>query len=154
MLNAGKGFATVEEVTGEDGQPDLLLTLDRDKIESVGKPAIGEFLQKLHIYKSLGDDENGRKLYEELSEVKETGPYPFAKWRDIVLARKQPKSILVQANTVVGSDGKVALREYEASHEGFIQSWAERFPAEEFAPIEKHLAHIAERDQAYFTSTA
>ena len=153
MLNAGEGFATVKEITGKDGQPDLLLSLDRNKIESVGKPAIGQFLQKLQIYKTLGDDENGRKLFEELSKVKETGPHPFAKWRDIVLARKQPKSILVQANTVVGSDGKVALREYEASHEGFIQSWAERFPAEEFAPIEKHLAHIAERDQTYFTST-
>ena len=154
MLNAGEGFATVEEVTSDDGQPDLLLTLDRDKIESVGKPAIGAFLQKLHIYKSLGDEENGRKLYEELSEVKETGQYPFAKWRDIVLARKEPKKILVQANTVVGSDGKVALREYEASHEGLMRSWAERFPAEEFAPVEKHLVDITGQDRAYFTSTA
>ena len=99
MLNAGKGFVTVVEVTGEDGKPDLLLTLDRDKIESVGKPAIGEFLQKLHIYKSLGDEENGRKLYNELSEVKETGPYPFAKWREIVMARRKPRKMFVQGHT-------------------------------------------------------
>lgn len=79
MLNAGEGFVTVEQVTGDDGEPDLLMTLDRDKIESVGKPAVGEFLKKLHIYKSLGDDESGRKLYEGLSQVKETGPHPFAK---------------------------------------------------------------------------
>ena len=79
MLNAGEGFVNVTQVTGEDGEPDLLMTLDRSKIERVGKPAIGEFLKKIHIYKSLGDDESGRKLYEELSEVKETGPHPFAK---------------------------------------------------------------------------
>ena len=79
MLNAGEGFVNVTQVMGEDGEPDLLMTLDRSKIESVGKPAIGEFLKKIHIYKSLGDDESGRKLYEELSEVKETGPHPFAK---------------------------------------------------------------------------
>ena len=60
----------------------------------------------------------------------------------------------LQANTVVGSDGKVALREYEASHAGLMRSWAERFPAEEFAPVEKHLVDIAEKDRAYFTSTA
>ena len=79
MLNAGKGFVNVEQVTGDDGEPDLLLTLDRSKIESVGKPAIGEFLKKIQIYKTLGDDESGRALYEELSRVKATGPFPFAK---------------------------------------------------------------------------
>ena len=60
----------------------------------------------------------------------------------------------MQANTVVGSDGKVSLREYEASHEGLMRSWAERFPAEEFAPVEKHLVDITGQDRAYFTSTA
>ena len=60
-----------------------------------------------------------------------------------------------QANTVIGSDGRVALREYEASHEGLIRSWVERLPAEEFVPaVERQLVDIAERDRAYFTSTA
>jgi len=155
MLNAGEGFVSVEQVTGEDGEPDLLFTLDRNKIESVGKPAVGEFLKRLHIYKSLGDDESGRELYEGLSQVKESGPHPFAKWRAIVLARKKPRNMFVQANTVIGSDGKVALREYEASHEGLIRSWAERLPAEEFvSAVERQLVDIAERDRAYFTSTA
>ena len=48
----------------------------------------------------------------------------------------------------------MSLREYEASHEGLMRSWAERFPAEEFAPVEKHLVGITEKDRAYFTSTA
>ena len=76
------------------------------------------------------------------------------RWRAIVLARKKPRKMFVQANTVIGNDGKVALREYEPSHEGLIQSWVERLPAEEFAPVEKHLVDMVERDRAYFTSTA
>ena len=58
-----------------------------------------------------------------------------------------------QANTVE-KDGEVELREYEASHEGMIQSWAERIPAEEFVAVEKHLVDITEADRRYFTSTA
>ena len=55
MLNAGEGFLDVKEVKGEDGNPDLLLTMDRSKLVSVGKPAMGEFLKKLQVFKSLGD---------------------------------------------------------------------------------------------------
>ena len=55
MLNAGEGFVDVKEVKGEDGMPDLLLTMDRSKLVSVGKPAMGEFLKKLQVFKSLGD---------------------------------------------------------------------------------------------------
>ena len=55
MLNAGEGFVDVKEVKGEDGNPDLLLTMDRSKLVSVGKPAMGEFLKKLQVFKSLGD---------------------------------------------------------------------------------------------------
>ena len=55
MLNAGEGFVDVKELKGEDGNPDLLLTMDRSKLVSVGKPAMGEFLKKLQVLKSLGD---------------------------------------------------------------------------------------------------
>ena len=51
-------------------------------------------------------------------------------------------------------DEAMTLRNYEATHEGMIQSWAERFPADEFALIDGHLKDMAEKDRAYFTSTA
>ncbi len=49
MMEAGEGFLKVEQVDGEDGKPDLLITMDRTKIESVGKPAVNQFLKKLQV---------------------------------------------------------------------------------------------------------
>ena len=60
---------------------------------------------------------------------------------------------LLQANTVVKNEA-LTLHDYDATHEGMIQSWAERFPAEEFAQIDADLKKIADKDQAFFTSTA
>lgn len=49
------------------------------------------------------------------------------KVRDQVLRCKQPRKVFVQANTVLDeSSGKVELKEYDASCEGMIKSFAER----------------------------
>ena len=52
-MEAGEGFVSVKAITGDDGKPDLLLSMDRTKVESVGKPAIGEFLKKLQVSRHL-----------------------------------------------------------------------------------------------------
>ena len=152
LLEAGEGFVTLKEIKGEDGKPDLLLSMDRSKLESVGKPAIGEFLKKLQVYKSLGDVDSAKAMYDHYSEVREDGPYPFAKWRDIVLDRKTPRKMLVQANTVL-KDEKLSLVNYEPTHEGMIKSWAERLPAEEFEECDKILKELHEKDEPHFRST-
>ena len=43
------GLVKVTEVTASDGQPDLLIQLDRQKIPTTGKAAIASFLQKLQV---------------------------------------------------------------------------------------------------------
>lgn len=49
LLECEGNFINVEKVTGEDGKPDLLFTMDRTKIISHGKPCIGRFLKKLQV---------------------------------------------------------------------------------------------------------
>lgn len=46
-------------------------------------------------------------------------------YRDVVLAKKQPRKVFVQPNTFV-VDGKVELKEYPLTNEGVIQSFIER----------------------------
>ena len=67
---------------------------------SVGKPAIGEFLKKLQIYKSTGDFEAASEMFDKFSKVNEQ----WLQWREIVVSRKQPRKMKVQANTIIKGD--------------------------------------------------
>ncbi|XP_076638699.1 dipeptidyl peptidase 3 isoform X2 [Colletes latitarsis] len=142
-IEAGDDFVIVTE--SEPGK-NLLLTVDQSKILTVGKRAIGEFLTKLQVYKSTGDVEAAKNMYEKYSEVPETGPQPWARWRDIVLAHKEPRKIFVQSNTFANGEG-VQLKNYEPNFVGFIQSWVERFPSPETSQT---LIELWEKDKDHF----
>ena len=49
LIEAGEGLVSVERCTGEDGKPDAIVKLDKEKIETVGRDAIGNFLRKLQV---------------------------------------------------------------------------------------------------------
>lgn len=119
LLDAGDGFLSVHHETTTDK---LTIHVDRSKVLTHGKPAIGRLLLRLHIYRCTADVVACREYFEDLTRVEGR----FVEWRKIVLANKRPRQILVQANTFLDEDGKVNLKEYEPSAEGMIQSWAER----------------------------
>lgn len=106
----------------KDDLSDLTIKLDKNKILSHGRPAVEKYLQKLHVYKSTADVAEGTKLYEQATHVDE---FWEKKVRKIVMEKKTPRKVFVQANTFE-KEGRVVLKEYEPTLEGVIQSWAER----------------------------
>lgn len=63
------------------------------------------------------------------------------------MAKKQPRKIFVQANTVLDGS-QVKLKEYDASVEGLIQSWVERFDNNEY--LYKSLLELTQADAQHF----
>jgi dipeptidyl-peptidase III len=118
LLAAGENFLTIQHEISTD---ELTVRVDRTKIATQGRPALSDLLLKLHIYRCTADFSTCRNFYEELTKPDQT----FLQWREIMLKRQPTKQVFVQPNTMI-KDGKVVVKEYEATVEGVIQSWAER----------------------------
>jgi dipeptidyl-peptidase-3 len=120
FLEAGTEFCELKYT--KDDVSDLVIHLDRNKIESHGRPAINKFLQKLQVYKATADLEAGKALYEGITHVNE---FYATKLRPEVLRQAKPRKVFVQANTFLAGDD-VTLKEYDATPEGLIQSFVDR----------------------------
>lgn len=120
FLEAGEEFCKLDYT--KDDLSDLTIRLDRNKIESHGRPAVNSFLQKLQVYKATADFEGGKALYEQYTNVNE---FFAKKVRPIVVKNAKPRKVYVQANTFLEGDD-VVLKEYEATPEGMIQSFVDR----------------------------
>ncbi len=55
----------------------------------------------------------------------------MAKLREIVMARTEPRKLLIQPHMYKNDDGTVQLKTFPCSLEGMIQSFVTRFPAED-----------------------
>ncbi|KAK4944423.1 hypothetical protein LTR10_016097 [Elasticomyces elasticus] len=125
FMDAGGNFCEIKALNGTINDPDdLEIYLDRSKILSHGRPAVEDLLQKLHIYKATADFAAGRKLYDDVTSV---NSWWAEKARPIVLKKKTPRKVFVQANTVLDEGtGDVKLVEYEPTLEGMVKSYYER----------------------------
>ncbi|KAI4597163.1 hypothetical protein KJ359_004675 [Pestalotiopsis sp. 9143b] len=119
LLREGNGCVKVEHTAGTN---EIKAYVDRAKIRTHGKQALGKMLLRLHMYRSTADVNACREYYESLSSVNEE----ILSWRETVLANRPPPLLNVQANTFMAGD-QVLLKEYAPTVEGIIQSWAERF---------------------------
>lgn len=140
LLEAGEGLVRIESRTGSDGKPDLEVLLDRSKVPTVGKAAIGRFLMKLQVYKSTGNVTDGSAMFHAYGTVT---PEMLA-YRAIVMARKEPRRLILQPNMLL-NDGSVELREYEESPAGVVQSYVDRFAHIALSP----LMDAFEKNQAF-----
>jgi dipeptidyl-peptidase III len=119
------------EVDKEAGK--VTLRLDRSKILTHGKPAVGRLLLELHMWRCTGDYRAAKQRYESLTEVTD-------EWigiQDAMAKRQNGKSkawAFVAGNTFLTPDGNVELKEYAETPLGLIQSWADRFPASSQSP--------------------
>lgn len=118
LLAAGEEFLTIRHESSSDK---LTVRVDRTKIATHGRPALSGLLLKLHIYRCTGDVRTCREFYEALTKPDGT----FLQWRQIMLTRQPAKQVFVQPNTMI-KHGHVVMKEYDATVEGMIQSWAER----------------------------
>lgn len=127
-------FAILRTLLAEDGclkldidrdAPKITARIDRTKIVTHGREAIGKLLLQLHVWRCTADITAARATYETLTTVTEE----WLEIRKIMCHVIRARSgAWVFANTFIDADGKVELKEYPATLEGIVQSWAERFP--------------------------
>ncbi|KAL7929496.1 peptidase family M49 domain-containing protein [Trichoderma chlorosporum] len=118
LLQDGNGVISIAH---RHTQQSLTVKVDRSKILSHGKPSLGRYLCKLHIWRCTADVSACRDFYEPLCAV--DGVYE--EWRKIVVSKPKMKWKFVQPNTFL-TGNSVEVKVYEESNEGIIQSWAER----------------------------
>lgn len=118
MLQDGGGVIRISHNTENST---LTVHVDPTKFASHGKPALGRYLLRLHIWRCTADFSACKDFYEPLCAVE--GEYE--QWRQIVCSKQKPRWKFVQPNTFLRGD-EVEMKVYEASNRGVIQSWAER----------------------------
>ncbi|KAK1710798.1 peptidase family M49-domain-containing protein [Colletotrichum lupini] len=109
------------EIEHDKTAGNLTVRVNRAKVSTHGKPALGRMLLRLHMYRCTADVQACRVYYEMLTRLTQK----HLEWRKVVVASKPPPLVFVHANTSL-EENEVTLREYEPTVEGLIKSWAER----------------------------
>ena len=117
----------IEFLKTDEGKESFTMSLDREQLKTKGFKAMDEFLGKLHTLKSIGDFESAEKWFDSYSQVDET----MLKVREIVIANKVPRRLELQPNLQMEKKDAPEYKEYDASFEGIIQSYCERYPKQE-----------------------
>lgn len=75
--------------------------------------------------------------------------YPYLSFREIVLNRKKPRKLFVEASTFV-ENNEVVLKSYESTHEGVIQSFIDHI---DDPKIDDIVIELWKKDAAHFVSS-
>ncbi|KPA73362.1 dipeptidyl-peptidase III putativemetallo-peptidase Clan M- Family M49 [Leptomonas pyrrhocoris] len=108
----------------EDEKDGLLITLDRERIATDGRKAIGDLLVNLNVNKSAANATRGGEYYRDMTTVNDT----YVRYREIVMARRKPRKQYVQPHTRIVADS-VEVEEFAGSVEGVVKSFLTRHSA-------------------------
>lgn len=101
-----------------------MASIDHSQIESVGLPALKQFLLKLNVFKATADLESATTMYQGYSTVNNH----FAEIKSIIEANKTERHIEIQGNIVQKSPNVFEYLEYPLSFEGLIQQSLDAHP--------------------------
>ncbi|KAG5487101.1 hypothetical protein LSCM1_07773 [Leishmania martiniquensis] len=105
----------------EDAEEGILITLDRERIATEGRQAVGELLVNLNVNKATANAKRGTAYYENLTAVSDQ----YVRYRDILMARRKPRKQYVQPHTFISGE-TVEVQEFAGSVEGVVESFVTR----------------------------
>ena len=95
LLRHTQGLVWIEPTRVADGRlTDFVIRVDRSKIRTEGRRAIGDFLLHLQLYKSCADVAAGTRYFNQFTGVDDT----FLEYRRLVMERKKPRAVFMQPN--------------------------------------------------------
>ncbi|KAL3699177.1 hypothetical protein R1sor_017199 [Riccia sorocarpa] len=109
------------------GSRKVILRVNRNKIRTVGVPALKTLLMKLQVYRCTADVTAGREFFTPLTTV----PKSLLEFKGMISRNRRPKPMFVQAHTslTTNKDGEseVILEEFSPTLVGIIESCLARF---------------------------
>lgn len=118
MLQAGEGLLTFDK----NAEGDWVFKMDREKIPTVGRKAIGEFLRTLGVLKATANFEEAKALFTKLT----TPDGRFLEAREYGIAKRKPRGVWMQPILDLDANGEVIYRSHPATPRGMIDSWLDR----------------------------
>lgn len=101
----------------------FVVILNKDKIYSIGVPAINDFLLKLNIYKTIADIDSATTMFGELTEVCEQDLII----RNLVIKQKKGRGQLIQPTLFLDETGtNVGYKNYPSTVVGMVQSFIDK----------------------------
>ncbi|GET85829.1 dipeptidyl-peptidase III, putative [Leishmania tarentolae] len=105
----------------ENDKEGILITVDRERIATDGRQAIGNLLVNLNVNKATANAKRGSAYYENMTVVSDQ----YLHYRETIMARRKPRKQYVQPHTFI-RNGTVEVREFAGSVEGVVESFVTR----------------------------
>ncbi|KAG5511460.1 hypothetical protein JKF63_07423 [Porcisia hertigi] len=105
----------------EDANDGVIITLDRERIATDGRRAIGELLVNLNVNKATANVKRGTAYFENMTTVSDK----YLHYREIIMTRRQPRKQYVQPHTFISGE-TVEVHEFPGSVEGVVASFVTR----------------------------